>query len=195
MSEKQPKNEIPKIKKVPEISAGILKEREREDLEDRIVETMKRLGSRLTKKEILALSQKIEVSKGLDELKRGLEAEAKLTKEIPDEVLAEIFRLIAEAREAAESGLKELKLEIVRTNRSKEYEINAATYPSHRFPWVKRLEETELGKSIVIDIEGFLVGAADSALAVVRLIVALLGDFALLPKHVYEHFRTPRNRK
>lgn len=157
MSEKQPEKDVPKPGKSPEMSAGILKKKEREDLEDRIVDTMKRLGSRLTKKEILALSQKIEVSKGLDELKRSLESEAKISKEIPDEALSEVFRLIAEAREAAESGLKELRIEIARVHRSKNYEIDERTYPSSRFPWVKRLEGSELGKSVVVDVEGFLV--------------------------------------
>ncbi len=103
MSEKRPENDIPKTGKNPEVSAGILKEKDVRELEGRIVETMKRLGSRLTKKEILALSQKIEVSKGLDELKRSLEAEAKISQKIPDDVLFEIFRLLGEAREAAES--------------------------------------------------------------------------------------------
>ena len=59
-----------------------LKEKEQKDLEGRIVDTMRSLGSRLTKKEILALAQKIEVSKGLDELRKSLESEAKLSKEL-----------------------------------------------------------------------------------------------------------------
>lgn len=123
-----------KPSKNPEITAGMLKEKEQKDLEGRIVDTMRSLGSRLTKKEILALAQRIEVSKGLDELKKGLENEAKLSKEIPDDILREVYRLIQEAREITESGLKELKLEISKINPSRNYEINESAYFSHRFP-------------------------------------------------------------
>lgn len=190
MSESRREDEAGKRSPVtPEINAGILKEKDRSDLEGRIVDTMRKLGSKMTKKEILALAQKIEASKGLDELKKSLESEAKLSKEIPEDVLKEVWQLIQEAREITESGLKELKLEIVRVNPTKEYEIDASTYYSNRFPWVKRLEETELGKSVVIDVEGFLVGALDSAVSVVKLLLALVGDLFLLPKHAYEHYR------
>lgn len=67
-----------------------------------------------------------------------------MSKDIPDDVLREVFRLIQEVREFAESGLKELKLEITKVNRSKEYEIDASAYPSHKYPWIRRFEETEL---------------------------------------------------
>lgn len=144
MSESKRDDELGSKPRSPEVSAGILKEKEQKDLEGRIVDTMRSLGSRLTKKEILALAQKIEVSKGLDELRKSLESEAKLSKEIPDDVLREVFHLIGEVRELTESGLKELKLEISKINPSKNYEIDQTAYLSHRFPWVKRLEETEL---------------------------------------------------
>lgn len=195
MSQSRKENEGERRRSAPEISAGVLKEKEKSDLEGRIVDTMRKLGSRLTKKEILSLAQKIEVSKGLDELKKSLENEAKFSKDIPDDVLEEVCRLIQEAREITESGLKELRLEITKTNPTKQYDIDASTYYSNRFPWVKRLEETELGKSVVIDIEGFLVGAFDSAVGIVRLLLALVGDLFLLPKHAYEHFRDKKARK
>lgn len=193
MSESKRDDELGGKPRSPEVSAGILKEKEQKDLEGRIVDTMRSLGSRLTKKEILALAQKIEVSKGLDELRKSLESEAKLSKELSDDVLQEVFHLFQEVRELTESGLKELKLEIAKINPSKNYEIDQATYLSHRFPWVKRLEETELGKNVVIDIEGFLVGALDSAASIVKLLLALMGDLVLLPKHAYEHHKQKKS--
>ncbi|MFZ3232971.1 MAG: hypothetical protein WA194_05645 [Patescibacteria group bacterium] len=103
MSESKRDDELGAKPRSPEVSAGILKEKEQKDLEGRIVDTMRSLGSRLTKKEILALAQKIEVSKGLDELRKSLESEAKLSKDIPDDVLQEVFHLIQEVRELTES--------------------------------------------------------------------------------------------
>ncbi|MFZ3232970.1 MAG: hypothetical protein WA194_05640 [Patescibacteria group bacterium] len=58
---------------------------------------------------------------------------------------------------------------------------------------MKRLEETELGKNVVIDIEGFLVGALDSAASIVKLLLALIGDLVLLPKHAYEHHKQKKS--
>lgn len=51
-------------KQIPiEQQAGILKDKEKTDLENRIVDTLKNLSSHMTKKEILALIQRIEVGK------------------------------------------------------------------------------------------------------------------------------------
>lgn len=138
-------------------SAGILKEKEQKDLENRLVETIKGLGTNMTRKEILALARQVETAKGLDELKRNLETQPGIGRHIPEEVLRDLLQLCQEVREIAGSNLRELKLEIGKTNVMPEYDVNPSSYFSHRFPWVKRLEETELGKSVVIDVQGFLV--------------------------------------
>lgn len=48
---------------------------------------------------------------------------------------------------------------------------------------------------MVIDIEGFLVGALDSAASIVKLLLALIGDLVLLPKHAYEHHKQKKSAK
>jgi hypothetical protein len=185
--------EQPKKPRVPE--AGVLKEKEKKDLETRIVDTMRNLGSKLTKKEILALASKIEVSKGLDELKKNLESEGGIGKEIPEEALRAVMDLVRGARELAESGLAELKLEISKTAIGKDYEIDLSTYFSHRFPWIKRLEESELGENVVIDVAGFLVGSVDSAVAAAKLLLLLVRDLFLLPAHAVRHYRSKKETK
>lgn len=185
--EPSPRTEIP--------SAGILKEKERRDLEGRIVETMKGLGTGMTRKELVALARQVETAKNLEDLKRNLETKANIGKDVPEEVLRDLFQLFQEVREIAESDLRELKLEIGRTNVMKDYEADPGANFSHRFPWVKRLEDTELGKSVVIDVQGFLVGAADSLISAVSLLLALIGDLFLLPKHAIEARRSAKSEK
>jgi len=62
MSEKKDYR-VEKKPEVKNIEAGILKEKEKKDLEDKIVDTLKKLNSGLTKKEIMSLFNKIEASK------------------------------------------------------------------------------------------------------------------------------------
>ncbi len=186
--EKRPKTPTPES----EAAAGVLKEREQKDLETRIVSTMRSLGSKLTRKEILTLAEKIEVSKGLDDLKRRLESDASISKEIPGEVLEAFAALIREARELAGSGLEELRIEVAKTNPTREYEIDRSAYFSHRFPWVKRFEESELGENVVIDVAGFLTGALDSAVSAAKLLLLLVRDFFLLPADAYREYASKR---
>lgn len=187
--------ERPQGTNLPPSEAGILKEREKRDLEGRIVETMRSLGSKLTRKEIIALAQRVEVSKGLDGLKRELESDPKIAKEIPEETLKEFMDLIRNARELAESGLEELKLEIGKTNPTRYYDIDKSAYFSSRFPWVKRMEESELGENLVIDVAGFLTGALDSAVGAAKLLLLLIRDFFLLPVDAYRHYGAGKSGK
>lgn len=96
--------EVPgKINKV-EVSAGVLKEKDKADLENRLTETLKNLNSRLTKKEILSLIHRIEVGKGLEGLRSELEKEKKLEgTKISDELLQDILNLFREVEQIAES--------------------------------------------------------------------------------------------
>ncbi len=56
----------------------MLKDKEKADLENQIIDTLKNINSHMTKKEILSLIHRIEVGKGLDGLRRELEKEKKL---------------------------------------------------------------------------------------------------------------------
>jgi len=86
-------------------------------------------------------------------LKKELEKEVKLGgKEISDDVLKAILELIKESKELAHKGIEELKLELNKLNESKAYEIDKNVYFSNKFPWIKKFEESELGKNIVLDI-------------------------------------------
>jgi len=69
-------------------------------------------------------------------------------------------------------------------NVSKEYTVDKAIYLSSKFPWIKKLEDSKLGENIVIDLAGITIGALDSAHAIVKFLLILLGDLVMLPKHV-----------
>ncbi|MDD5376696.1 MAG: hypothetical protein PHH16_01125 [Candidatus Gracilibacteria bacterium] len=190
MSHEQGKDPIQETIKKPapvEQYAGILKDKEKTDLENQIVDTLKNLNSHMTKKEILALIHRIEVGKGLEGLRGELEKEKKLEgTEISDEALQDILSLFREIEQVAESGLQELKLELNRLNESKEYVIDRAVYLSSRFPWIKKLEDSKLGENILIDLAGIGMGVLDSAHAIVKFLLMLLGDLAMLPKHIMD---------
>lgn len=192
MSHEQ-KNPIGEVMKKPipiEQQVGVLKDKEKRDLENQIVDTLKSLNSHMTKKEILALIHRIEAGKGLEGLRSELSKEKKLEDtEISDEALQDILKLFWEIEQVAGSELKELKLELSRLNESKEYTIDKAMYLSSKFPWIKKLEDSKLGKNIVIDIAGITVGALDSAHAIVKFLLTLLGDLVMLPKHIADEVR------
>ncbi len=193
MSENRKEGPIQKPSATPEVHSGIRKsEEEKRELETRIGDTMRRLGTRLTKKEILSLASKIEASRGLDDLKKSLESDSEITKEIPEETLKAVMELVRQARELAESGLKELKLDLGKTNVGRDYEIDKNAYFSNRFPWIKRFEESELGKNAIVDVEGFLLGTLDSAASIVKLLFLLLKDFFLLPADAYRAYSEKR---
>ena len=119
-----------------------------------------------------------------------LEKEKKLEwTNISDEVLQDILNLFREVEQIAESGLKELTLELSRLNESKEYTIDKSVYLSSRFPWIKKLEESKLGENILIDIAGIGVGALDSVHAILRFLLTLIGDLVMLPKHIVQEIQ------
>lgn len=187
---KEPSGEIIRKPIPTEQQAGILKDREKLDLENRIIDTLRSLNSHMTKKEILALVHRIEVGKGLEGLRSELGKEKKLENtDISDEALQDILNLFREIEQVAESGLKELKLELGRLNESKEYTIDKAVYLSSRFPWIKRLEDSKLGENIIIDLAGIGVGALDSVYMIFKFLLTLLGDIAMLPKHLIDDAR------
>jgi hypothetical protein len=184
MSEKKDSyspNELQKNK--PEVNAWILKEKEKDELEWRIVETLKKLNGKLTRKEIMELFHRVEVGKWLDGLKKELEKEKKLWwKEITDELLGSILDLIKEAKEITQKWIEELKFELNKLNESKFYEIDKNAYPSTSFHWVKKFEDSELGKNPVIDIVWIVVWLWDSAEAVFKLLLDLIMDLIKLPR-------------
>ncbi len=56
-----------------------------------------------------------------------------------------------------------------------------------------RLENSELGKNLILDLTGGLVGAFDSALAVLSLILHLLVDALRAPVDIYTALKeTPK---
>lgn len=185
MSEKKDYR-VEKKPEVKNIEAGILKEKEKKDLEDKIVDTLKKLNSGLTKKEIMSLFNKIEASKWLDWLKKELQKEIKIWwKEIPEEILRSILDLIKESKEITLKWIEELKIELGKVlNESKEYEIDTEVYLSSKFKFIKKLEESELWKNIILDIAGVTVWALDSAQAIFKLLLWLIKDLLLLPRDV-----------
>jgi len=95
MSENQ-KKPTPEIQKKSSLEqVGILKEKDKLDLESRIAETLKRLNGRLTKKDIDSLLSRIETTHSLEGMRKELVKEKKLDNiEISDELLQSILDLI-----------------------------------------------------------------------------------------------------
>lgn len=182
MSEK--KDYKPEIKsKNIEINSWILKDKDTKDLEWRIVDTLKKLNSKLTKKEIMELFHRIEVWNWLDSLKQELEKEAKLWwKEISDDVLKIILDLIKESKELAHKWIEELKLELNKLNESKTYDFKNEMYFFNKYPWVKKLEESEMGKNLILDLAWIWVWLADSAVAIFKFLLELIKDLIMLPR-------------
>lgn len=181
MSEKKDFYKTENVWKIPE-NAGILKEKEKVDLENRIVETLRKLNGKLTKKEIMELFHKIEVSKWLDWLKKELEKDIKIWwNEIWDDVLRDLLDLIKEAKELTQKWIEELRIELNKINESKTYEIDKAVYLSSKFSWIKKLEESELWKNIILDLSWIAVGIVDSAEAVFKILLELIKDLIMLP--------------
>ena len=65
----------------------------------------------------------------------------------------ETFLAHPEIKEAAESGLKELKIELTKVNPTIDWEAEKSMHFSARFPFVKKFEESELGNNIILDLE------------------------------------------
>lgn len=181
-------NNEPKINQ-PE-KAWIYKEKEKQELESRIVGTLKSLNGKLTKKEIMELFHRVEVGKWLDWLKKELEKEVKLWwKDISEEVLKAILDLIKESKELAQKGIEELRLELDKLNESKFYEIDKKVYLSSRYNWIKKLEDSELGKNIIIDIAWIGIGILDSAVAIFQILLWLIKDIFFLPRDIVKNFK------
>lgn len=175
---------LEKLTKTPE-NTWILKEKEKTDLENRIVETLRKLNWKLTKKEIMELFHRIEVSKWLDWLKQELEKEVKIgSKEIGEDVLKDLLDLIKEAKELTQKWIEELRIELNKLNISKNYEIDKSVYLSSRFSWIKKLEESEFGENIIIDITWIAVWIVDSAEAIFRVLLSIIKDLFLLPRDI-----------
>lgn len=173
-----------RIVKTPE-NAGILKEKDKVDLENRIVETLRRLNGKLTKKEIMELFHKIEVTKWLDWLKNELEKEVKIGwNEIWEDVLKDLLDLIKEAKELTQKWIEELRIELSRINESKTYEIDKTVYLSSKFSWIKKLEESKLGENIILDLSWIAVWILDSAEAVFKILLWLIRDLIMLPADI-----------
>ena len=179
--EPNPKENIPKK---PEPVSGVLAEEDRKKLERSVLERFKRLGSRLTKKEINSLISQIETAGNLEALKEKISG---VSKEKSDELLlSEILDLAKEIRESALAGIEELRMDVGNLLKTEELVLKKGTFPSERFAFVKRLEKSELGTDIVLDIVGLGVGLIDSLVASIRLILILIRDFFLLPKDLYD---------
>jgi len=153
------RDQDPQTKKPLEtkINTGILKDKEKQEIEAELIDKLKLVGQKLTKKEINNLLSRVEVSKGLEGLRQELQKEKKVdTQEFSDETLQAILDLIQEAKtleqQLTKSNIEELKLELSKLNPSAEYEVDKQVYLTNRFPWIKRFEDSELGKNIIIDI-------------------------------------------
>ncbi len=185
--EKKDKSPKPKFQK---IEAGTFKEKEKKELENQIINSLKKLNSNLTKREILALMNSVEVWKGLDWLRKILEKDKKLwDKEISDDALRAILDLIKEVKEITLHWIEELKLELTYLNESKEYTIDKKVYLSSKFSWIKKIEESPLWKNIIIDIAWITIWTVDSATAIFKILLWFIKDLFLIPRDIVKKLK------
>ncbi len=165
--------------------AWIFKNKEKKELESNIIDAVKKLNSKLTKKEIIHLMRIIETSAWLDWLKNELSEKHVLwTKKIPDDVLKSIIDLINKAKEISKSWIDNLKIEINILNKSKEYDINKNVYFSSKFNWIKKYEESKLWDNLKLDIGWIFIWLSDSALIIFKFLFWIIKDIAFLPKQI-----------
>ena len=178
-------------KKWNQIEAWILKEKEKKDFEERVINTLRTLNSRLTKKEVIALFNKIEVSKWLDWLRQELEKEIKIwNSEISEEMLKNILDLIKESKEITLKWIEELKIDLTKVlNKSKSYDVDKRIYLSNKYKFIKKLEESELWKNIIIDIAWISIWVLDSAWAIFKLLIDLIKDLMALPGDIIKSMK------
>lgn len=178
-------------KKLNQIEAWILKEKEKKDFEERVINTLRTLNSRLTKKEVIALFNKIEVSKWLDWLRQELEKEIKIwNSEISEEMLKNILDLIKESKEITLKWIEELKIDLTKVlNKSKSYDVDKRIYLSNKYKFIKKLEESELWKNIIIDIAWISIWVLDSAWAIFKLLIDLIKDLMALPGDIIKSMK------
>ena len=166
-------------------------ERDRQ-LEGEIASTLKRLSLNLTAHDIRELMHRVEVSQSLESLKQELSERHRGERpDITDEAAQAILDLIRDARRTVETGLQELRIDLAGLNPTRWREIDPSTYPTSRFAWVKRLEESPLGQNIIIDLAGITVGAVDSIAAVVSLLLTIVLDIFLLPRDIMKDALQP----
>jgi hypothetical protein len=181
----QPKNPNHERLERPVEQAGIYHEERRRAERDFILERLR--SARVSTKGLDSLRMLMETTASLEDLQRKLE---KSEESFDAESFAEIKRIISEIRSLSETDLRRLKEDIlradrdIRTNPSVFVTIDENAYPSHSLDWVKRLEESPLGESLLRDMAGLAVGVADSGYAVLRLLVDLLMDLVRLPADV-----------
>ena len=161
---------------------GVLGDKRKKDIESEILTTLRKARLNITNRELVDLMNRLEVSQGLDGLRRELERDRSLDDHrISDETVQAVFDLIQEARRIVEARLGELRIDVQALNRSPEYDISPDTYPTHRFAFVQRLEEARLGDNVFLDATGVVIGALDSVEAVFRLLITILLDIVRLP--------------
>ncbi len=157
-------------------------------LEEEIGTTLRRLSIHFTAKEIHELMHRVEASQSLDSLRQELSIRrtGEQQTEISDEAIQTVLDLIREAREMVDSGLRELRIDVASLNPTRWREIDPSVYPTSRYLWTQKLENSPLGKNILIDIAGVTVGIVDSVIALVQILLTIVLDVVRLPWDIME---------
>ena len=180
--------EAPKQNNNPEL-AGQLKSTEKQKLEQSISSELQRLKGMLGAKEMQHLMQRLETSQWLDELKDELEHEWSLgSLEITDEAVQALLQLIETVRTATQLDINELKVQIDTLNASPNWEPKQEIYVTNKMAGIAKLEKSPLGKNIIIDMAGIVVGGVvDSGLAILKLLMTLVTDVFRLPGDIIKN--------
>jgi hypothetical protein len=189
--ESPPPHKSAKIQKEIPMHGGILQESDKKKLEGEIASRLKTLGSKFTQREIRDLLTAVETSRSLASLKEKLGE--KVSNQANDRFLEDLLALSDSIRRGAAEGIKELRIDVSNVLKHAPSRLKQGTFFSERFWIVGRLENSELGKNLILDLTGGLVGALDSALAVLSLILHLLVDALRAPVDIYTALKeTPK---
>ncbi len=172
----------------PELQAGILKEREKKELEKEIIEKLRFIGKKLSKKELSELLAQIETTKNIESLKNQLKGGSEQNKE----ALNLILSLYESIRSGAKEGISELRIDLEKVLQPPTYSRKSWSHFSDRFTFTKTLEQSELWTKIHLDIAWIANGTLDSLIDAIQVLYALLEGLIRLPhdfiKDIQENF-------
>ena len=133
------------------------------------------MGHRFTGKEIAELMSTIDTSKSLSALKENLSKHKNLQNN-PDLARA-VLELAKQIQSASIEDLADLKNKVAFASKESDVCIKKGTFAFENTTFGKKLENSPLGKNILLDIVGIGVGTIESLLALLNYIL----EMALCP--------------
>lgn len=103
---------------------------------------------------------------------------------INKELKEKFIGLIQKIEELSKNERNDLIKEILTDREDPVPHVPDEIFPTHALAFVRTLESSPLGQNLIKDATGLVVGATDSAAALVKLGWALIKDVFLLPRDI-----------